>query len=87
MSQEEFANALEELINVRKDADRWKKLMKLIGTPSDCSDSVIRFFWDDATMTPFIKVGLDSPGTRSATYYVERGSFEAVIDSIPEPKC
>lgn len=63
-----------------RDAARWKKLIALVGTPANASDVIVKLFWDDATMTPFIIVG------KEGEYYIDRGSFAAVIDSIPEPE-
>lgn len=64
-------------LKMNHDAARWKKLIRLCGTPQDGLHTSVRLFWDDATMTPFILVGQKS-------YYSDRGSFEAVIDSIEE---
>lgn len=36
-----------------------------------------KVLWDDATMTPIVVVGRESETCK--TYYVERGSFEAVM--------
>lgn len=38
------------------DADRWKKLMALVGSPQNGSDEIVKLYWDDATMTPFITI-------------------------------
>lgn len=57
--------------------DYWRVLISLVGHPHDGSDTTVKLFWDDATMTPFIIVGKKS-------YYVEHGSFESVILKIKE---
>lgn len=51
----EYAPAeIQELI---KDAQRWRKLVKLVGTPANGSDTTVSLFFDDATMTAWIKIG------------------------------
>ena len=62
----------------KRDAERWRKLLALVGTPQDGSDTVVLLSWDDATMTPSIKVGKQE-------HFAERGSFERVIDGIEWP--
>lgn len=65
-------------IRDEQDARRWRKLIRLVGYPQDASDTTVTLFWDDATMTPFIRIG------NNKSFYDERGSFASVIDSIPE---
>lgn len=68
-----------ERIASDRNAVRWNKLMRLIGTPANASDETVKMFWDDATMTAHIQVGKEVYGT-------DHGSFEAVIDSIDWPE-
>lgn len=88
MNQDDIVRALDEQIENRRDAERWRKLMKLVGTPANASDEPVTLCWDDATMAPFISVGRFDIGMsdRRRDYFIERGSFEQVMDSIPEPK-
>lgn len=59
----------------RENADRWEKLMRLAGHPQNSSDSVIKFWWDDATNTANIGVGIQSFWS---------SSFEGALDKIPD---
>lgn len=63
--------------NATDDANRWLKLKHLVGYVGDGSNVTVKLFWDDATNTPFIVVDKKS-------YYIDRGSLDSVIDSIPE---
>lgn len=65
-------------IRDEQDARRWRKLIRLVGYVNDASDTTVTLFWDDATMTPFIRIG------NYKSFYQERGSFAGVIDSIHE---
>lgn len=65
-----------------REVECWRKLMELVGTPQDGSDTPVTFSWDDATMTPIITVGRQSVISTPKSYYIERGSFESVIESI-----
>ena len=62
----------------RQDAKRWRKLIRLIGSPQDGSDITVKLFWDDTTNTPWIIVGKEQS-------CCEHGDFDTLIDSIPEP--
>lgn len=63
-------------IRDEQDARRWRKLIRLVGFPQDGSNITVSLFWDDATNTPFIRVGKNN-------IHASR-SFESVIDSIRE---
>lgn len=74
MSDREDINRIRDEV----DARRWRKLIRLVGYPNDASDTIVTLFWDDATMTPVIRLG------KNKSFYEERGSFAGVIDSIHE---
>lgn len=74
---------INKLATILANSNRWEKLIKLLGTPANASDSAIKFFWDDATMTPHVIIGYNNYNKKK--YYVERGSYDQVMDSIPEP--
>lgn len=38
------------------DAMRWRKLIRLVGIPSNGSHSKISIYWDDATHTRWVKI-------------------------------
>jgi hypothetical protein len=57
------------------DALRWQKLIRLCGYLGDSSQTLIKFWQDDATNSVHIIVG-------GKSYY--GSSFESVIDKIPE---
>jgi hypothetical protein len=79
-SLENPADKKEDLkeVQIREDAARWKKLIRLCGSVQDASDVTVKLFWDDATLSAHIQVG-------NKTYGTDQRSFESVIDSIDWP--
>lgn len=69
--------SLTSLIDDKRDAERWRKLIRLTGSTLDGSDTTVKLFWDDATRSSHIMVGKEFYGT-------DNRSFESVIDSISE---
>jgi hypothetical protein len=65
-----------------RDAERWRKLIRLCGYLGNSSQETVTIYQDDATNTAFVTVGT---GDRKRKYYGgERCGIEAAIDSIPE---
>lgn len=64
----------DHLIRMLKDAQRWQKLISLVKTNPEVK---LRTSNNGDIIT--IAVGEE-------TYYIERGTFDTVIDSIPDPK-
>lgn len=62
------------------DAERWRKLIRLVGNVKDGSDTTVKLFWDiDITPVPFMII-------RKKTHWnAGIDNFEDLIDSIPEP--
>lgn len=71
---------LKQIESDRKDAERWRKLIRLVGNVQDGSDTTVKLFWDiDITPVPFIII-------RKKTHWnAGIDNFEDLIDSIPEP--
>ncbi len=72
---------LEQAKRDHRDAERWRKLIRLCGYLQDDSQTIVKLFQDDATRTAFIAVGT---GSRRKDYFVDGGSFEAAIDQAPD---
>jgi hypothetical protein len=71
----------ENAARIINDGLRWQKLMRLVGSVKDGSDTTIKLYRDDATNTPFIHTGT---GKHERSWYIDHGMFEDVIDSILE---
>lgn len=61
-------------IKCQRDAERYRKLIRLTGTPRDGSHTRVLLYWDDAVNSPILKVG-------NSTVY---GDFDLIIDSFSE---
>lgn len=72
---------IDHLRRLKADAERWRKLVKLVGTPANASDATVKLSIDDATMTAFICVD-------KTVYHDENytDSIDSVMDSIPMPE-
>jgi len=76
----ELEDILDNMRRDHRDAERWRKLMRLCGHLANSSETTVKLYQDDATHTRFIQVG------KEHHFAYVHCSFEDTIDSIPEPK-